>query len=113
MFEEISTAQESLIRLKQEIPASWQVSFFLGEGNWYQVSLIDGEGQVQWVGEHLDPKILLLNALGWLQTRNYQVQYPVWKPRDREVPLYRPPITVTIPDPLDLDPTEVEKIFKL
>jgi hypothetical protein len=109
---EILTAEEALTQLKQEIPASWIVSCVKRKDNWYQASLTDSEGQVQWSGEHLDPKILLLDALGWLQTRNHQVKHPAWKPREHEVPLYRPPITGVIPDPPDLDPIEVEKVYK-
>jgi hypothetical protein len=72
---------------------------------------VDENNQVQWSDSYLDLKILFLNALGWLQVRDHQITHPAWKPRDREVPLYRPPIRDDNPDPPDLDPNEVALVY--
>lgn len=105
------TAEEALNRLEQVIPTSWVLDFSEDEDGWFQASLTDGEGQVQWSGEHADPKLLALDALGWFRLRTHQTQSPVWKPREHEVSLHRPPVSETTPDPPDLDPDEVEAVY--
>lgn len=105
------TAKEALDRLNQVKPDSWTLNY-LEEAGWHKASLIDEQGVVQWSNEHSDPKILFLDALGWLYVRSGEVKYPVWRPRKSEVPLYRPPVLDMIPDPPDLDPSEVDAVYK-
>jgi len=105
------TADEAVARLRQVIPTAWAFDWTTTEDGWHVMSLKDGEDEL-WSGEHADPKILALDALGWLRLRNHKLDHPVWKPREREVPLYRPPVAETIPDPPDLDPKEVDAVYR-
>lgn len=105
------TVDDVYERIRVVVPAGWTVDRGL-ENGWYRVVLRDAEGVEQWAGAHIDPKFIGLDALGWLRVRNHQVQNPAWKPRENEVPLYRPPISASsdAPDPDDLDPEEVEAL---
>lgn len=106
------THEDALFRLRESIPSHWvlQTSYM---DQWHRASILDVDGNVQWVGEHSDPKLLYLDALGWLSTRERKVQHPAWKPREQEVPLYRetPLVVSSDPDPEDLDPVAVASVY--
>lgn len=107
------TAEDVLVRIRLSIPTTWKLNWSF-DGGWYHASLLDSEGGTQWSGEHPDQKFLFLDILGWLTVRDHKVKHPAWKPREQEVPLYRPPVPSTsgIPDPPDLDPDEVDVVYK-
>jgi len=105
------TAEEAVARLKLVLPKNLVYEYSLEEG-WHRITLIAEEGEVVWSGEQADLKILALDALGWLRVRDHQTENPIWKPRAREVSLYRPPVSESEPDPPDLDPEEVEAVYK-
>jgi len=107
------TAEDVVVRIRKSLPAGWAFSSKC-EAGWWQASLVDAEGVGMWAGEHPDPKVLYLDALGWLTVRDQPVQHPVWKPRTGEVPLHRPEPTVmpSVADPADLDPDEVAAVYK-
>jgi len=112
MFQTLEEIEAYINRIK---PTNWvfTYSFEYGfEKGWWSASLIDSENQVQWSDFHLDPKLLFLNALGWLQVRDHRTTLPAWEPRDREVSLYRPPVRDVVPDPPDLDPDEVASLIR-
>jgi len=102
---------EVLDKLRTSLPSTWDFSYRVEE-EWYQAVLMDGEGVLQWSGSSPDPKLLFLDALGWILMRKHVVKNPVWKPREQEVPLYNSSTDAkdVIPDPLDLDPDEIETI---
>jgi len=111
------TTKDVLVQIKAYLPSGWGFEYThdLPSG-WYSAYLRDGEpdSPKPWSGEHLDPKILFLDALGWLAVRGQKVKHPVWS-RKGEVPLYHPtpiPVVSTAPDPADLDPDEVEAVYK-
>jgi hypothetical protein len=95
------------------LPTAWSLTTKVVD-RWWWASIVNDAGQVQWSGEHPDPKILFLDALGWLSVRDHKVKHPVWKQREHEVPLYKAPITAvsSSPDPEDLDPVEVEAVYR-
>lgn len=105
------TAQDAYERLKGSLPREWVLKHETQDG-WHRALIFDGEGNQKWAGEQADPKILFLDALGWWRLQTHQVQNPVWRPRTQEVTLQRPPLKEEIPDPLDLDPNEVESVYK-
>jgi hypothetical protein len=107
------TSDEVHERLRSVLPAGWSLERTT-EAGWHRVTLLDPAGIQQWTGEHPDPKFVGLDALGWLRLRNHQVKHPAWKPRETEVPLYRDPVLVSapVPDPPDLDPSEVEAVYR-
>jgi hypothetical protein len=106
------TPEETLDRLKQVIPTSWVLKHSVDDDGWHEASLLDEKGIVQWSGEHVDQKILFLDALGWFRTRGRKIENPIWQPREREVSLYRPAVSQETPDPPDLDPDEVAAVYK-
>ena len=95
------------------IPAGW--SFQEGrEDRWFHVSFIktgEPEEPPFWSDKHTDPRLLLLNAFGWLWTRHQKPTHPKWRPRDPTTrPAIRPPIP-QVSDPPDLDPKEIQKVY--
>jgi hypothetical protein len=109
----IWTAEQVFDRLRAMLPAGWTIAQAV-ESGWHSVILQDAEGVQQWAGEHVDPKFVGLDALGWLRVRGQAVKNPAWRPRDQEVSLHRPPMPVVsaVPDPEDLDPKEVEAVYR-
>jgi hypothetical protein len=106
------TAEEAVLQLKQAIPSLWKLKCSTDADGWFQITLLDEKEQVLWSGEHVDLKILALDVLGWFCIRDYQIQNPVWTPRKKEVPLYRPPVSEKAPDPPDLDPDEIDAVYR-
>jgi len=109
------TADDVFARIRLSLPLEWEWELTRDfQSGWLSAAIKDTEGKTQWLGEHTDAKILFLDALGWLRLRDHKIKHPVWKPRDQEVPLYRPPVPVTtnIPDPPDLGPDEVDAVYK-
>ena len=105
------TTEEVLEKLQEAIPPSWKFEHALVE-NWCHAAIMDGEGEILWSGENVDPRVLFLEALGWYLVKDHKPTNPAWRPRDREVPLHRPTTLETIPDPGDLDPDEVAAVYK-
>jgi hypothetical protein len=104
------TAEDALDRLKKSVPEGWRVVHRVDAG-WHRITLVNDEGEEQWVREQADAKILFLDALGWLRVKYHKTTHPAWRPRDQEVPLCRPPVGVSAPDPADLDPDEVASVY--
>lgn len=107
------TADDALAYLKKVLSPDWRLESRTTDDGWPCLVLTNEEG-VQWEGEHPDPKILYLNALGWVsyRKRQYKVKNPVWQRRNEEVPLARPPVKEETPDPPDLDPDEVDAVYR-
>ncbi len=103
---------EALHELKAHIPIGWKLTIRDEEG--YSVAeLYDELGNRAWFSSSPDIKLLYLNGLGWLMTRNHKPGHPAWKPRDHEVTMRVPnPTTSHIPDPADLDPAEVSAVYR-
>jgi len=107
------TADDVFTRIRLVLPPGWKLERTLEEG-WHYLKVLDAEGVQQWAGEHVDPKLAGLDALGWLKLRGYQVRNPVWQPREREVPHYQPSgvVVSSQPDPADLDPSEIDAVYR-
>jgi hypothetical protein len=107
------TADDVFERLGLVLPSGWRCEK-TAEGEWHRIALLDAEGVQQWSGEHVDLRLLGLDALGWLRLRGHQVRNPAWRPRVEEVPLQRPPMPLisVASDPADLDPDEVGAVYK-
>jgi len=107
------TADDVCDRIRSVLPPGWQLERALKDG-WHSLLVRDAEGVQQWFGEHPDPKLVGLDALGWLKLRGYRVKNPAWKPREQEVPHYQPQGVVlsSQPDPADLDPDEINAVYR-
>jgi len=107
------TADDVFVRIRLVLPPGWKLEYALEEG-WHYLKVLDAEGVQQWAGEHVDPKLAGLDALGWLKLRDYQVKNPAWQPREHEVPHYRPSgvVVSSQPDPADLDPKEIDAVYR-
>jgi len=99
---------EALSYLKLNIPEGWSVEV---SGS-VSVEIIDSEGVAQWGQTGVDPKMVYLDAIGWLRIRSHITQTPRWKPRATEVELHRPLRESKYPDPPDLDPTEIADLYR-
>lgn len=105
------TAEDTLMKVREALPDGWTIRERFS-GSKYYADLFDQDGATMWSGEQEDPRLLFLDCLGWLSVRGYKTKNPVWKARDTEVPLHRPAISTSIPDPPDLDPDEVAAVYK-
>lgn len=97
------------------LPEGWGLSYEQGTDGWWRASIFDAEQQVVWADSHADPRHLLLNAYGWLLVRGQQPTDPQWRRRRELSPrAVRGDLGlrgVTIPDPEDLDPSEVRAVY--
>lgn len=103
--------EEALHELKESLPLGWKL-FLRTEEQYAVAELYDGDDNRVWIGSNFDRKILCLDALGWLMTRNHKPRHPAWKPREHEVTLRVPNQPSLGPDPLDLDPAEVAAVYR-
>jgi hypothetical protein len=66
-----------------------------------------------WRNTGFDKRLLLLDAYGWLWARLNPSTSHLWTSRRQELP--RPPTawkeTSSVPDPEDLDPSEVDAVY--
>ena len=102
------SANDALIYLRQNVPEGWSV---LVHGD-VMVEILDSEGSSQWAQSGVDPKMVYLDAIGWLRVRSHTVKAPRWRPRVSDVELHRPARESRYPDPPDLDPTEIAELYK-
>lgn len=103
--------EEALHELRESLPLGWKL-FLRMEDQYAVAELHDESDSLVWIGSNSDPKILCLDGLGWLMTRNHRPQHPAWKPRDREIALRVPNQSSRDPDPADLDPVEIAAVYK-
>lgn len=108
---ELWDAEETLRRLTSSLPLGWTVTIGV-ESGCAVAEILDDKGGRQWVGSSPDLKLLYLDGLGWLMTRSHKTTHPAWRPREREVEFRVPNPISEDPDPLDLDPSEVDAVYR-
>ncbi len=97
------------------LPRGWRFSLESEQGV-VVTTYTDEEGRVVWMREGIDARLGLFDAFGWLQRRQQPLVSGVWKPRSGEV--RRPRLGsaslpgVPIADPLDLDPAEIDAVYR-
>jgi len=100
-----------------ELPAGWKFHAEPVNG-WAYARLEDAEGTLLWEDCLADPRLVFLNAYGWLVSRSTEPKHPVWRRRTHEVnpQQYTPRPAETrwepVPDPEDLDPAEVQAVYQ-
>jgi len=105
------SAEETLQRLTSSLPLEWKLTLRVESG--YAVAeLHDDKGERRWLSSNVDPKLLYLEGLGWLRVRDHKTVHPVWRPREHEVVLRVPNPVTDEPDPPDLDPSEVDAVYR-
>src|SRR5512137_783473 len=101
--------------IRQALPKGWQFEYGCSEsGGWAVIG--DEEGQIKWETTGVpDERLLLFNAYGWLITRGMEPRNPAWALRKGSIP--QPKVGqfslpgVSVPDPEDLDPAEIESVY--
>lgn len=123
-LDEMSTwaPEEVLERIKLNLPKGWRVDYvFDNEERRFRCSFHDAEDKEKWSDQGVDPKILFLDALGWLMLRDKKPQHPAWQRRrgeidpsqlgDRTTPKGSSPSQRVGVDPEDVDPEEVAAVY--
>jgi hypothetical protein len=112
------TAEEARAAVVAALPPGWQHRYDHEDGEW-TAELIDPEGQVQYTSTYPEPRLVLLNAYGYLLARQPAgPRHPLWSRgarEDRRGPrkagdLGLPGLGPT-PDPADLDPADVSLVY--
>jgi hypothetical protein len=76
------------------------------------IKTLDPEAPPLWTDNQVDPRLLLLNAFGWLLSRSHKPTRPAWRPRSNTArPVVRPPIP-QVSDPADLDPAHIRSVYE-
>ena len=103
--------EEALHEFKQRLPLGWTLTLRV-ESRCAVAELQDEQGVQVWASSHPDPKLLYLEGLGWLMTRDHKPRHPVWRPRDRDVALRVPNPASSFSVPPDLDPDEIAAVYR-
>lgn len=103
--------EEAFQELKESLPLGWKLLLRM-EDRYAVAELHDETANRVWVGSNSDLKILCLDGLGWLMTRNHKPEHPAWKPREHEITLRVPNQQSRDPDPPDLDPAEIAAVYR-
>jgi hypothetical protein len=108
------TLEEIRIEILKILPAGW--SFREGrEERWVQAAFFktgSPETPPYWSDTHMDPRLLLLNAFGWLWVRCQKPKHPVWRPRSAPSRVVARPTIPQVPDPSDLDPQRIRQVYE-
>lgn len=91
-------------------------SFTIALDSGWLVGQVTSGTELVWDNLGFDRKILLLDAYGWLWTRDQPPSTsPIWAVRSKEIArgdvARRATSHLPIPDPEDLDPTEVASVY--
>jgi hypothetical protein len=105
------SVEETLQQLKSALPLGWKLTVRV-ESRYTVAELHDDKGDRCWLSSNPDPKLLYLDGFGWLMVRNHKTTHPIWRPREREVVLRVPNPASNDPDPPDLDPSEVDAVYR-
>jgi hypothetical protein len=105
------STEDALYELKERLPLGWRLTLREEEG--YSVAeLYDETGSRVWLNSSPDAKALYIDGSLWLMTRDHKPQHPAWKPREHEAILRAPNLHSRDLDRPDLDPAEVEAVYK-
>lgn len=104
---------EIRIQIDQMLPLGWRFLFEPQLDGTFDVQILGEEGNIEYFSQVPDEKIACLNAYGWLYSKNLQVVNPAWI-RGRSIAERQNPSSkgVVFEDPGDLDPDEVESVYK-
>lgn len=93
------------------LPNGWVFDLQPHTDHW-RASYKSDAGLEVWTDKHVDQRIILLNAYGWLwQKRDPKKVHPAWRPQPtrRLIPVQHP--AARVPDPEDLDPSQVQSVY--
>lgn len=79
---------------------------------WFTVSVQTSESKVLWADRGILPKTVLTNAFGWLWMRQQKPKHPAWALRSPNQAHHDIPAVRRTPDPPDLDPEEIRKVYE-
>lgn len=110
-------------QLQQEIagrlPVGWALDLHANDlVNRWEASILNGAGEVIWGGVAITSQLVLFEALGWIETRDIPLSdSSPWVRRRGELNSQRVHEHVQslfphIEDPPDLDPSQVEELYK-
>jgi hypothetical protein len=110
------TLEEIQAEIRAALPEKWRFEFLTEDGQW-RTRFLGVEGECLWWRTYLEPRVLLLDAYGWLWRQQHRQlpTNPAWIPRDRRklVPVGKVGLQgVTVPDPEDLNPDEIDAVYQ-
>lgn len=120
IIEEVQTwsEQDLYVQIHLLLPEGWHFHHASAEG-FTSASITDATDLAVWECEEPlpDRRMIMLEAYGWLYYRQHKTSNPVWTRRreiDRHTVLGRRglPGVENVPDPGDLDPTQIEEIVR-
>lgn len=97
------------------VPDGWAFQFGV-QGDRFQATFQNPMGEDVWTDTHWDTQNLLLSAYGWLWMRlNGPVRRSTWQRRAKHGLRHVPGLVtlpgITVPDPEDLDPGEINAVY--
>jgi hypothetical protein len=110
------TLDEIQTEIRAVLPQGWRFEFLTEDRQW-RVQFLGAEGDCLWWQTYIEPQLLLLDAYGWLWRHQHPQPpaNPAWISRDRRklVPVGKVGLKgVTVPDPEDLDPAEIDAVYQ-
>jgi hypothetical protein len=93
------------------LPEGWKFDLQPHTDHWLASYKTPANVEV-WSGKHVDQRIILLTAYGWLwQKREPRKTHPAWIPQPTRllIPVLHP--AATVPDPEDLDPQAIQSVY--
>ena len=107
--------------IAQILPSGWAFDFDFDpdSGGWWAKFVVGSGDQEQTAREWFncpEQRLLLLNAYGWLVSRDAKPRHPMWARRTTQIP--KPIIGqrhlpgISVPDPEDIDPSEVQLVYR-
>ncbi len=111
------TFDEAVAQVYMSLPEGWGFKRTSSEG-YHTASIVDDQAVEVWTCEEPlpDPRMIALEAYGWLYAQKHQVQHPKWVRHheiDRHQILGKVGLPgISVPDPGDLDPAEIDEMYK-
>jgi hypothetical protein len=107
------TVPEIAARIYSILPADWEFIRGVTPDGIPSAEFKDS-GFVIWQDTHLDERLLMLNAFGWVFTKRPTMRHPAWI--RGSIPGGTPHVAASAPhlaptDPEDLDPAEIESVY--
>lgn len=106
-----ATLPELAAEVSAALPAGWQFDYDRTPEGHFEGAIMDGTGSVCWSDAQADERFILLNAFGWLHTRNAPAAHPAWVRGPLVLPKLVPLVSKQSDDPADLDPDQVESVY--
>lgn len=109
-----ATPAEIVVEVNGVLPSGWGFAYGFEPGGYFAGSIVDHTGVQQWSDAQLDERLLLFNAFGWVTSRGNTPRHPAWV-RGPALSSARRGFGISgggTQDPGDLDPGEVEAVYR-